>query len=515
MAILTIVSPEGKSKREVTPGRLLSDALRDGRAAPAMPCGGNHTCGKCKIRAQGALSPVTQAEMALLTQEELAEGVRLACFVQIEGDCTAYTAKQDIETLSWARMPVFTPDGEGYGLAVDIGTTTVAVRLYDRVSGTPLAEVLEGNRQAVFGADVITRIGATGEGKAQEMTDTIRGQLADMAAKCMKQAGVTELTAAVVTGNTTMLHFYEGLDARGIAVSPFTPTSLFGFDSAYPLAGAPTLLPHCIGSYVGADIVCALLASEMPRHPDKLTLLADIGTNGEIALMKDGKLLCCSTAAGPAFEGAGLHQGMRAAPGAITSVKCADGQNVSVQVLGGGEAIGLCGSGILDAVRVMLNLGILDDSGLIDEEYEGQGEITEWDGQPAWKLPGTQVLVTQKDIRQIQLAKSAICAGIQTLLSHEGVEAQDIEAFYIAGGFGHSMDAESAAQIGLFPPALLSKVTVLGNGALAGAAMLLLRAEYRAEAQAVVALSEELALSTSEEFMDYYVEGMLFGEEEA
>lgn len=514
MPILTILRGTGRIQREVPQGRLLSDALRDMQAAPAMPCGGNHTCGKCKVRAEGALSPMGEAERAHLTPQEAADGVRLACFAAAEGDCTVYAAQDAVETLSWARMPAFQADGEGYGLAADIGTTTVAVRLYDRARGVPLAEALEGNRQAAFGADVISRIGCAGEGQADGITAAIRTQLAALAARCMGQAGVKEVSAAVVTGNTTMLHFYEGLDARGIAAAPFTPTSLFGFDSAHPLCGAPTLLPPCIGSYVGADIVCALLASGMPRRPSRLALLADIGTNGEIALMRDGKLLCCSTAAGPAFEGAGLHQGMRAAAGAVTGVKLREDGTVEVRVLGGGPAAGLCGSGALDAVSVMLRLGVIDGSGLIDAGYAGQGEITEWDGQPAWKLPGADVLVTQKDIRQIQLAKSAICAGIRTLLEHEGVEASDVQEFYIAGGFGHSMDAGSAAHIGLFPPELLPKVTVTGNGALAGAAMLLLRGEYREEAARTAAMAEELPLSGSDTFMDYYVDGMLFGEEE-
>lgn len=513
MAAVTIWNGSAQTERNVPVGTPLEDVLLCAGAAPAMPCGGNHTCGKCRVRASGALSAVSAAEQTLLGKYGN-EGMRLACFATIEGDCTVWAGLADTCTLSWARMPRVKPDGEGYGLAVDIGTTTVAMRLYNLKTGAPVSEALEGNRQAPFGADVISRIGRAEEGESDALAKVIRAQLSDMSKICMTHAAIHKITRTVVTGNTTMLHLYEGLDASGIARAPFTPYTLFDSESAHPLAEAPTYLPPCIGAYVGADIVCALLASEMPAHPDKVTLLADIGTNGEIALMKDGKLYCCSTAAGPAFEGAGLHQGMRAAPGAVTGVSLEDGA-VRVSVLGDCVATGICGSGILDAVSVMLKLGILDESGLIDEEYEGEGELAEQDGQPAWRLPGTEVLITQKDIRQIQLAKSAVCAGIRTLLDHTGVAADAVETFFVAGGFGHSMNAESAAHIGLFPEELLSKTEVIGNGSLAGASMLLLSSALREKAAEIQREATELPLSASETFMDFYVEGMLFGEEEA
>lgn len=514
MATITVWNGTKSTQIEIAAGTPLDDVLRSLHLAPAMPCGGNHLCGKCRVAVSGALSPVTQEERKFLDASDLAQGIRLACFASVEGDCTVRIRTDNVETLSWARMPDIQPDGSGVGAAVDIGTTTVAVRLYDCASGGLLGEALEGNRQASFGADVISRIGEANEGNAAALRDTICTQLDDMVRDCMRQANVTQVDRAVVTGNTTMLHFYEGLDASGIAVAPFTPSSLFGGMAAQPLCGAPTYLPPCIGSYVGADIVCALLASGMPRHPEKIALLADLGTNGEIALMKDGVIHCCSTAAGPAFEGAGLHQGMRASKGAITGVSLREDGTVQLSVLGGEEAVGICGSGILDALCVMLELEILDETGVIDEEYEGEGEITEWDDQPAWRLPGTQVLITQRDIRQIQLAKSAICAGIRTLLDHVGVELEDVEAFYVAGGFGHSMRAQSAAKIVLFPEELLDAVQVIGNGALAGAAMLLLDSRVRPRAEQAAKIAEELELSSSETFMDFYVDGMLFGEEE-
>lgn len=514
MAAVTIWNGKKSKQVEITPGTPLDEVLRSLSIAPAMPCGGNHLCGKCRIVASGVLSEMTEDEKKFLSPADIEQGIRLACFAAVRGDCTIHIHNDSVETLSWMRMPEIHPNGSGLGAAVDIGTTTIAMRLYNCSNGQLLGEALEGNRQASFGADVISRIGEANEGNADLLRDTIRHQLSDMIVDCMRQAGVSYLDQAVVTGNTTMLHFYEGLDASGIAMAPFTPSSLFGGVSGASLADAPVYLPPCIGSYVGADIVCALLSSGIPQHPKQLALLADLGTNGEIALMKDGVIYCCSTAAGPAFEGAGLHQGMRASQGAVTGVSLEADGTVRLSVLGGGEAVGICGSGILDALRVMLDLNILDDTGVIDEEYEGQGEITEWDNQPAWCLPGTHVLITQRDIRQIQLAKSAVCAGIRTLLDQVDVQPEDVETFYIAGGFGHSMRAQSAARIGLFPEELLDAVQIIGNGALGGASMLLLDSRFQQQAEQTAAMAQELELSASETFMDFYVDGMLFGEDE-
>ena len=510
MASLTICRGSRKTVCEAEAGTCLADILRDSGDAPAMPCGGNGKCGKCRVLASGNLSAPDDNERTLLG--DAPEGTRLACMTRITGDAEVTVGGDEIDTLSWAEMPEVKPDGRGFGAAVDIGTTTVAVRLYDCTDGRPAAEELAGNSQAPYGADVISRIGRADNGDHTAITGAIRSQLTEMADKCMKKAGVSELTKAVVTGNTTMLHFYEGLDSHGIAVAPFTAASLFGCRSAYRLCDTDTYLPPCIGAYIGADIVCAVMASGMANHPEKTSLLADIGTNGEVVLMHDGKLICCSTAAGPAFEGAGLRMGMRASAGAVTGIALLPNGSADVTVMGDCDASGICGSGAIDAIRAMMESGAIDGSGRIPDTCPGPGEIVVEDGLPSWRIPGTHVSVTQKDVRQIQLAKSAICAGIRTLLDYAGVRPEDVSSFYIAGGFGHSMNAGSAAAIGLFPGELLDVVHVIGNGALAGASMLLLSGEYTAEAERIRSLAEEIELSGNQKFMDLYVDGMFFGE---
>ena len=287
----------------------------------------------------------------------------------------------------------------------------------------------------------------------------------------------------------------------GRAAAPFQARELFG--KTVP-AGAlelpcppdtPVYLPRCVSAFVGGDITTALLASGICRRP-KSALLMDIGTNGEIALWHKGELLCCSTAAGPAFEGAGLSQGMQGAPGAIDHVSAAGGR-VSVHTIGDRPAVGICGSGAIDAVAALLAVGALDETGCFT------GEADEY------PLTG-QVRFTQQDIRQIQLAKSAIRAGTETLLHRAGVGAQELSQAAVAGGFGSYVDLGSAAAIGLVPEELVGRCRVLGNAALAGAAMLLRRGALAEESESLARQAKTLDLAADPYFIEQYVEQMLF-----
>lgn len=494
---ITILLQQKKHTIFMPSGTLLSDAIRQAGCDFPLPCSGNHTCGKCRVTVHGAVSQPDAHEYAHLSAADLSSGIRLACSCRIEGDCTIELhTNEHTRILTWSESTPVTCTQSGHGLAVDIGTTTIAVRLYNLTSGTILAECSEENRQRRFGADVISRIAACAEVGVSTLQSTVCEQLEQMAVHCMEQAGVTALTESVVTGNSTMLHLFEGWNPASLAVAPFTVQSEFGRISTQTLAGAPVYLPRCTGAYVGADITCAILASGMTDE-NNTTLLADIGTNGEMALLHHGNLICCATAAGPAFEGAGLSHGMPAADGAIHSVSCDESGNISFQVIGDGAPVGICGSGVLDTLAVMRKLDILEDSGFLEEDFM----LTE------------QVGISTRDVRQIQLAKAAICAGILTLCEEYSVALDEIDTLYIAGGFGSSMNPQSTAAIGLIPPILADRVHFSGNAALAGASMLLLEPELRAHAVALSQKATELSLSTSETFMDAYVECMMFGEE--
>ncbi len=473
-------------------GAELHDILRDEMPEFAQPCGGNHTCGKCKVRVSGGVSEASENEKALLGAA-YADGVRLACFCHVTGDAEIWVGEtREAKIVAWHRMPEITCTETGYGFAVDIGTTTVVTRLYDRATGKVLAERMGENAQRGYGADVISRIEACKTEGLDVLSDRIANQLEEMAAACMAESGISEITESVVTGNTTMLHLYEGLDPASLAVVPFLMQSAFGCYSRRTLAGAPVYLPRCIGAYVGADITCAIMTAEMLRPG--VRLMTDIGTNGEMVLARDGKLLCCATAAGPAFEGAGLSCGMPAKKGAIRKVALQDGEMVW-ETVQDAAPVGICGSGILDALAISLETENMDDSGFLEEEIDLGG-----------------VVITQKDVRQIQLAKSAVCAGLITLMEEADVPAEAVDVFSIAGGFGSSMDLNSGKAIGLFPAALRDKTEFIGNAALGGAAMLLLNRDLRAQSEEMGAAAEEIELSASAAFMDYYVDCMSFME---
>ena len=484
-------------------GRLVSSILQQHLPSFALPCAGNHTCGKCMVKVSGKLSSLSPAEEKLLSAADIAKGIRLACACRLEGDATiVLQEKTESKIIAWYRIPAFSHTESGFGFAVDIGTTTVALQLIERSSGKILAERLAENVQRSYGADVISRIDSCKTAGLETLSDAIASQIEEMAAGCLQDCGLSaaDISESVVTGNSTMLHLYEGLDPASLAVVPFDVVSYFGSYSRRTLAGAPVYLPRCIGAYVGADIICAILAADL--HKGGIQLLADIGTNGEMALVKGGRLLCCSTAAGPAFEGAGISQGMPAAASAISKVSITD-DIISYETIQNAAPAGICGSGILDALAVMLETEEMDDSGYLEPADEDMED---------WPVGDSKVYITQKDIRQIQLAKSAICGGVLTLLDQEGISADDVSRFVVAGGFGNTMNHASAAKIGLFPADLQDKTDFIGNGALGGAAMLLMNKSLRSYTEEMAKSAEELSLSTCAEFMDYYIDCMAFDE---
>ncbi len=519
---LTIVQNGKTLVREFTEPLLLSQAIQECSLALSMPCGGNHSCGKCRVMLQGGSpNPPSPQEARLLTPQELQSGLRLACFTSVAQSARVELPSSRGEHIaSGGQMPAFTsasPFTGPLGAAIDIGTTTVVVYLYELATARLLATCAAHNRQAAYGADVLSRITFACGGGQQEIGQVICSQLAQMLAECLEQAGrpLQELTACVITGNTTMLHLLAGLDTAGIAVAPFTPTSLFGCfvpELAARLGLAPQAqiyLPSCAGAYVGGDITCALLAAELPQA-DGCTLLVDIGTNGEMVLAKDGQLLACSTAAGPAFEGAGIRMGMPAARGAV-SAAWVEGNAIRWQTIENAPAIGICGSGLLDLAAAARQLELLDETGRLQPDAPGlQAFITQIENAPALCLPGTPVVVTQADIRQLQLAKAAIAAGIDTLIEHARTTPEALSQLYLAGGFGSYLNIASAGAIGLLPKALCDKTTVLGNAAGSGASLALLSSPHFEQAGRLGGHMQELSLSESPTFMEHYIENMLF-----
>lgn len=518
----------GKTKKAVTftPPALLSRLLAESGAPVEMPCGGKGRCLKCKVRVSGAVSPMGEREASLLTPEEKAAGVRFACMTEAVGAAAVSLSKaaHKEEILTEGELPAFArrPWGRKLGIAIDIGTTTLAAYLYRLEDGVRLAEGSDKNPQGVFGADVISRMEKALAGEGEALARAIRGGLANLIAALCRQAGqpIAEVDSLVLTGNTAMLYLLTGRNPRSITAAPFEPDCAFGewLEPAQldlPLSpDCRVYLPRILSAYVGADITTALLASGLYRDGQVAEgaprVLVDIGTNGEMALAAKGRFLCCSTAAGPAFEGAGIHQGMLAKTGAISAVTF-EGGRFGYTVLGGGEAVGLCGSGLLDAVAALCDAGILDETGVILEEgHAFEGCITEVGEQPAFRLPDTGVVLTQQDIRAVQLAKSAICGGLLTLLDEAGLQPDEVEELLIAGGFGSRIRVASAERIGLIPPGFAAKARAIGNAAGAGASMVLLSEEIRRQSEGMIGQAKTVELSADPRFMEHYVDGMYF-----
>ena len=504
MARLTIWADGRALPVEVEAGELLSDALLRSGHRPDMPCGGRGRCRKCRVQASGALSPLSAAELDALSPAEREAGVRLACCTRILGDARVTAAGDGAVTQICTRgearaVERLDPMFAALGAAVDIGTTTLAAQLYDR-DGL-LATAAAPNPQRSFGADVISRIGRSMEGDGPALANCVRQAIAGLLRTLCGQAGrrSEEIDALVLTGNTAMLHLLCGLDVSPLAAAPFQAEERFGrylpaAELDLPCApGALAYLPRCMSAFVGADITTALLASGICNRPDT-ALLIDIGTNGEMALWHGGALRCCSTAAGPAFEGAGLSCGMQGAPGAVDHVTVENG-GVRLHVLGETAPRGICGSGIVDALAAMKELEAMDETGCLDED-----EFPLADG----------VCITQKDVRMVQLAKSAVCAGAKALLHHAGLAAEGVQCLAIAGGFGSYLDLHRAASIGLYPAELEHRAVVLGNAALSGAAMILQNRAFAARTEALANSAHTLDLSTDPVFMDEYVECMEF-----
>lgn len=499
---------------DIQSGTRLSKVLREAGVPMSLPCGGAGRCGKCRVRAEGELSPYDPEELALLTPEERSAGIRLACRTEVLGDAGVWTRQAengDIQ-VDGLRREYQRDSGTGYGVAVDIGTTTVAAALVDLSAGEELASACAANPQGSFGADVISRIERALDGDGEALRLAIRNCIEELLQElCLKaEKAPDEIVAVHLTGNTTMLYLLTGRNVDCLSHAPFVAEERFGQPVEMGFCGAPKavcILTRCASAFVGGDITAAVIASGMAERRET-SLLLDAGTNGEIVLAHDGKLLGASTAAGPALEGAGIYMGMPAVPGAVRRVIFDGG--FRLETVDGAPDHGICGSGVIDAMAVLLKTGIVDETGLLLEEgHPFTDRICEVGDSPAFRL-GERTVFTQKDIRAVQLAKAAICAGIYTLLHEAGLKPEQVERFYIAGGFGSHIDVSSAAAIGLFPAELAPRAVVLGNAALTGAEMLLQSRELLEKSRALADSMESVELSTSPYFSDRYMESMFF-----
>ena len=489
MAELRVKRGDVQTTISFAPGTRLREVLQTGGIELASPCGGRGLCGKCAVTLRGEVSPPDPMEQRA--------GARLACQAMLLGDAEVVLPEEQemegIELGEDAMLPAPDPMEGPYGAAVDIGTTTLALRLYDLKRGTCLARCGMGNPQTAIAADVMGRIGAAMAGELDRLHGLVNGAVEVLLARACAEAGMESqrVRSLVVTGNTAILYLFTGKDPSSLAKAPFEADYLFG--ETLILNGRQVYLPRCMHAFVGADTTCAVLASGMCDQSG-VSLLADVGTNGELALWKDGKLLVTSTAAGPAFEGMGISCGCGSEPGAIDRVSVR-GRKIIVHTIGDRPAIGLCGSGLIDAVTAALAVGAIDETGAMEGDTFA---LTEG------------VCLLPRDIRAVQLAKAAVAAGIDTLLERLGIGVEDVDSFLIAGGFGSHLNVENAAVVGLFPQALAGHSRVLGNAALTGAVMMLLDRRQQDRGSALTRHARHVDLGGDLRFNQHFIDNMLF-----
>lgn len=481
MAELLIHTSAGCKALSFAGTPLLHDLLKQFPDAPLRLCSGKGKCGACAVIAKGYFD-----------QEPNAEGKILSCQAHVCGNAEVWLPPRQmmsrIETSTAAPCYSFSPLVGEYGVAVDVGTTSVVLELLSLSDQKTLAVVSCENPQRIVAADVIGRIEYALTDGLEVLKTLIHDCINSLEKEAFELAKLPGKTAdhRIIAGNTTMLFLYEGRPPHSLAASPFESECLYGFSQGRDF------LPACAGAFVGADIMCAVVSSQMCESSET-AMLIDIGTNGEIALWHDNRLVCCATAAGPAFEGCGISCGVGSVPGAIDRAQVHYG-SIELSTIESAPVCGICGSGLIDLIACLLDTEQLDESGLLEQEIRLSNDV----------------YLTQKDIRQIQLAKGAIAAGIKTVLHHSGLRTENVTRLYIAGGFGSHLSLESAVKIGLIPAVLAGRTVILGNASLAGAKQLLLNNTSHAVVAQIAQNALCLNLASNKFFGDSFIDSMFF-----
>lgn len=513
---------QAESAREVRltcPGGCrVHDYIQSQGTALAMPCGGKGMCGKCRVRVVRGRLPVTPEDKRIFSEAQLAQGWRLACKAVTREAVEIVVPVQEQQGFS-ALAAEAADEGalslaadHDYGLAVDIGTTTLAAALVDCTDGKILATATAVNSQRSFGADVVSRIGAACHGKGKALQKAVRRDLTRLMKQLLKNHPGTAARCRqmAIAANTTMLHLLMGWPCDGLGDWPFHPVSLGGktyraqevLGPQSPLADATVTLLPGMSTYVGADITVGIWQCGLASSDD-VSLFVDLGTNGEMVLGNKDQRFIASAPAGPALEGGKLTWGTGSVPGAICGVRIERGR-AKVRTIDHTVPVGICGTGILEAMAGLVREGLVDETGKLVEPYFHKGFPL------ASTLDYQRITLSQQDIREIQMAKSAIRAGIESLIERSGISRQRVHQVFLAGGFGYYLDPQKAAVIGLLPADLAERTTAVGNTSLKGAIGLLTGAVTLEELQAIAAGVEEIVLGNDEAFQRLYIDYLNF-----
>lgn len=500
---ITIINGERVRKLAVDPDNDMLTVLRAEGCYVASYCSGKGACGKCKIRCEKH-TPVSAADRRYLKDGELLSGIRLACELKPYEGLVVYAEAEDNLASRDDYNEAVTEAGDNLCLAIDIGTTTVALRLVTP-DGKNTGSTVFNNPQRTFGADVVSRLTACTEGKGDELTALIRNKIREEAEKLTAEIGVTadSIKKCAIACNTTMGHLLMGYDCSGLGVYPFRTDNIdtvtFNFNDIFggDITAVTVLMPG-VSAYIGGDIVAGIYKCGMYAEDD-LSLLIDLGTNGEMALGNKNKILTASAAAGPAFEGGNIACGTGSVPGAINSV-CIAGGRAQCSTVGGLPVCGICGTGVIDITAALVQQGIVDKTGFFNEDYCEYGYPLTRDGRYRF---------IQDDIRQVQLAKSAVRAGLETLMEQYGCTAENIKHAYISGGFSRNINIKNAALIGIIPAELKDKTTCIGNSALNGAVKYLVDKNDDA-LEKIKSISSEVILANEDSFNDKFIDYIMF-----
>jgi len=511
-----VIDPENGVETYIypKPGENLLDAMARCGIPAAGECGGAGICGKCIVKVTEGTLKITSADKYILSEDMLSMGYRLACRAYPDGDCTLMPtkgARQEYKVVTESiKCKEPQPDNPasdktegGYAVAVDLGTTTLVLVLVDMATGNILKKYTAANPQRLYGADVISRIKASGEGKGDILKSLIRNELFCGIRNLVREGHISlsDIDKIVIAGNTTMIHLLMGYPCESLGTYPFTPykrgficsgsDELFGIPEKIPVIMLPA-----VSAFVGGDITAGLLACGFD-NTEKPCLFIDLGTNGELALGNKDRILVTSASAGPAFEGGNISCGVGSIPGAICHVSISDGK-ISYETINGLSPTGLCGTGVIELVSQLLKEGIIDHTGLFIDDYFDKG----------FCIDGIRFI--QEDIRSLQLAKAAIRAGIEILLKNYGISYEGLDRVYIGGGFGYYLDINKAADIGLLPRDITGKTKAAGNTALAGAVLASTDFRTKDRMEHIVSVSKEIHLSDDTDFNDLFIKHISF-----
>lgn len=512
----------------------LLEMLQEKNEYISAPCNGNGICGKCIVRYKSGATEPTKQDREFLSEKQLEQGYRLACqsypteeykveipeleetievLSQWENQRTEEIPKNTAEDFAKACKTAEKTKNAIYGICVDIGTTTLAALLVNLKTEADCQTAVSVNHQRTYGADVLSRIDASNNGKKWEIQRCIRQDLQKLIRELLQKEKITEqqIQRIVIAGNTTMCHLLRGFSCETLGVAPFLPVDLSWMEgSAADFLGMKELdtkvviLPG-ISAFVGADIMAGIAKMNMHRS-EGYHLLLDIGTNGEMVLGNCRHMYVTSTSAGPAFEGGNISCGMAGIPGVISHVFMEETGKAGFQVIGEADgenkkqqAIGICGTGMIDLVYELREHQMIDEHGTYSDLYFDTG----------YELAG-KVKFTQNDIREIQMAKAAIRAGVDILVKKAGITFDEVDNCYLAGGFGTKIDITKAAGIGLIPKELEMKTIPVGNTVLAGTKEVLLGRISKDELEKIQTMADVINLAEENDFEELYLSYMDF-----